>query len=158
MTTTSHDRDAASAEGDRRRNAGIHQATNPARRRPVLLTQQAELLDAVLSSPNGEATMNDVTAPPEKHADGGKWRGAVPQFLRRRGLICAVGYTISIRPARHAGPVRVWAADAPPEALVSARDALRILAADAERAIAEADSAGSDNAANNLEQRDLFSE
>ena len=154
--TLPNDRHAGRAEGERRADAGIRQATDPARRRPVLLAQQAELLDAVLTSPNGEATMDDVTAPAEKHADGGKWRGAVAKVLQRRGLIRSVGFAASIRPARHAGPLRVWTADAPTEALVLARDALRAAAAVAERDLAEADSNDSDDTADDLEQRNLF--
>lgn len=70
----------------------------------------------LLNSPNGIAGMTSAPAPYDRipFADGGRWRGSIPQELRRRGIIRpllrsenATAVT-ALRPSRHAGITRLW--------------------------------------------------
>ena len=96
------------AEGERRREIGMALA---AARRPDRVTLgRWSLLNALLRSPSGTATIDAATTPNELaagFADGGKWRGAVVLSLLRDGMAEVVGTVRSIRPSRHRGYVAV---------------------------------------------------
>jgi len=96
------------AEGERRRDIGISLAAT--RRIDRVAMGRWSLVNALLRSPDGTATIDAATAPDELaagFADGGKWRGAVVLSLLRDGLAECVGATRSIRPSRHRGWVAV---------------------------------------------------
>jgi hypothetical protein len=72
---------------------------------------QLAMIDALLRSPDGEATIDDATAPEDLRLafpDGGQWRGSVTRDLARHGLIEKVAAAPSERPSRHAGIRYVW--------------------------------------------------
>ncbi len=93
--------------GEKRAGRSINRAAyfhEPQIRRDTL-----RFLDALLSSATGCATLDDATPDLKaKHADGGKWRGAVVKRLRAAGIIVAVGYVRSCRLHRNAGPSVEW--------------------------------------------------
>jgi hypothetical protein len=96
------------AEGERRREIGMNRA---AARRPdrVSLGRWA-LVNALLRSPDGTATIDAATSPNELaagFADGGRWRGTVTRSLVADGLAEITGTTRSIRPTRHRGWIAV---------------------------------------------------
>ena len=95
-------------EGNARRDVGMAFA---AARRPDRVTLgRLRMVQALLSSPDGKATIDDATTRDELtsgFADGGKWRGTVTRSLVADGFACIVGTTRSVRPARHRGYVAV---------------------------------------------------
>lgn len=96
-------------EAERLRDAGLDQA---AKRRPdrVMLGRLA-MLDALLQSPDGTATIDDATPPKEFAAgyrDGGFWRGQITRSLAEAGYIERIGWRLSSRPTRHRSPVSIW--------------------------------------------------
>ncbi|MEQ8847414.1 MAG: hypothetical protein RIC11_06675 [Botrimarina sp.] len=103
------DRSALRSEGERRRDHGMAAAACPKALR--VRAGQVALLDALLRSPDGTATIDDATAPDDLRAaftDGGQWRGTVPRALAAMGLIDKVAIGSSQRPSRHAGTRGVW--------------------------------------------------
>jgi hypothetical protein len=94
------------AEGERRRDVGM--ALAAARRPDKVSLGRLAMVRALLSAPDGIATIDDATGPEELAAefdDGGKWRGAVTRSLVNDGLAVIVGTTRSRRPSRHRGYV-----------------------------------------------------
>lgn len=95
-------------DGATRRNVGMAFA---AARRPDRVTiGRLRMVQALLASPNGKATIDDATTADELlsgFADGGKWRGTVTRSIVADGLACIVGTTRSNRPSRHRGYVAV---------------------------------------------------
>ena len=96
------------AEGERRRDEGMNRA---AARRPDRVTMgRWALVNALLRSPDGTATIDAATSPDELaagFADGGRWRGTVTRSLIADELAEIIGTTRSIRPSRHRGWVAV---------------------------------------------------
>ena len=84
--------------------------TLAAERRPgKLQVGQIAMLDCLLSSPSGTATIDDATENLDtQFRDGGKWRGSVVQSLAMKGIIKKVGVEVSNRPSRHRGYVSRW--------------------------------------------------
>ncbi len=69
------------------------------------------MLEALLRSPDGTATIDDATSIYElahPFDDDGKWRGSVPRVLSSRGIIVPAGLATSCRPSRHGGDVKRW--------------------------------------------------
>lgn len=100
-------RDELKAKGRRRKDRGMLAALTG----KCLLVSQGQLamLDALLRSPDGTATIDDATSDlSRKFADGGKWRGSVTRTLASRGAIEKAGYATSCRPSRHACPTTRW--------------------------------------------------
>jgi len=96
------------AEGERRRDIGVSLAAT--RRIDRVAMGRWALVNALLRSPDGTATIDAATSPDELatgFADGGRWRGAVVLSLLRDGLAECTGTTRSIRPSRHRGWVAV---------------------------------------------------
>jgi hypothetical protein len=95
-------------DGDARRDVGMAFA---AARRPDRVTLgRLRMVQALLASPDGKATIDDATSGEELtagFADGGKWRGTVTRSLVADGYASIVGTTRSVRPARHRGYVAV---------------------------------------------------
>jgi hypothetical protein len=95
-------------EGDKRRDVGMAFA---AARRPDRVTLgRVRMVQALIASPDGKATIDDATTDDELStgfADGGKWRGTVTKSIVADGLACIVGATRSNRPSRHRGYVSV---------------------------------------------------
>ncbi len=81
-----------------------------ANRRPDKVTAgKIAMLRALLTSPDGTATIDDATPDlAESFADGGKWRGPVCRSLSMAKLIESVGVEKSDRPSRHRGYVARW--------------------------------------------------
>ncbi|MEN0109291.1 MAG: hypothetical protein AAF805_01080 [Planctomycetota bacterium] len=103
------DRSALRQDGERRRDAGMAAAACPKAIR--VRAGQLALLDALLRSPDGMATIDDATPPDDLRAafaDGGQWRGTVPRSLAADGLIEKVAAGASLRPSRHAGARYIW--------------------------------------------------
>lgn len=100
-------RDNLRQQGDWLRDAGMGLAAGA--RPDRVTTGKAAFLRALLSSPDGTATIDDATADlsAEFH-DGGKWRGTVTRSLAMRGFIEPVGAVKSDRPSRHRGYVTRW--------------------------------------------------
>lgn len=93
--------------GEKRAKRGIRRAAHL--HEPQILRDTLRFLNALLDSPTGCATLDDATPDLKaKHADGGKWRGAVVKRLRAAGIIVAVGYVRSCRLHRNAGPSVEW--------------------------------------------------
>ena len=66
-------------------------------------------IDALLSSPNSTATIEDADINlNDKFVDGGKWRGSVTRHLALLSIIEPYGYEKSRRPSRHCGTVMRW--------------------------------------------------
>lgn len=106
------DTDDTLAEGARRRDEGIQQATRRRKRQRLVLRGQIRLLRAMLRDRDREAT-TDATCLDLKnaYANGGKWRGHITLGLSRACVITKTGkYIPSARPARHACPIPVWRA------------------------------------------------
>ena len=93
--------------GEKRAKRGIRRAAylyEPQIRRDTL-----RFVEALLASPTGCATLDDATPDLKaKHADGGKWRGAVVKRLRAAGIVVAVRYVRSCRLHCNAGPSVEW--------------------------------------------------
>ena len=93
--------------GEKRAERGIRRAAylhEPQIRRDTL-----RMLDCLLLSPNGCATLDGATDDlKRKHADGGQWRASIPKRLRSAGLIVGERVVKSARPARHAGYLTEW--------------------------------------------------
>ena len=103
------DRAGLRREGETRRDAGMAAAALPKAVR--VRAGQVAMLDALLRSPDGTATIDDATAPDDlgqAFADGGQWRGSVPRSLAAMGLIAKLAAGASDRPSRHAGARYVW--------------------------------------------------
>lgn len=114
------DRDALRGDGERRRDAGVAAAACPKALR--VRVGQVALLDALIRSPDGTATIDDATPPDDLRdafADGGRWRGAIPLSLARDGLIEKVAAGASLRPSRHAGVRYVWRVVDRPKAIIA---------------------------------------
>jgi hypothetical protein len=96
------------AEGERRRDIGMNRA---AARRPDRVTVgRWALVNELLRSPDGTATIDAATSPNELatgFADGGRWRGTITRTLVADGLCEITGTTRSIRPSRHRGWIAV---------------------------------------------------
>jgi hypothetical protein len=99
----------AAAEGRRRRDKGMSLAAM--NRRRLIVADQLLLLRVMLLSSDLTATLDDVVGWDRmfgKYADGGRWRGSVPQGLARAGLIVPNGFAVSHRVSRHRGYLRRW--------------------------------------------------
>ena len=93
--------------GEKRAVRGIQRAAYS--HEPQIRRDTLRMLDALLASPTGCATLDDATSDLlAQHADGGMWRGSIPRRLREAGLIVGVGAKKSARPSRHAGNLTVW--------------------------------------------------
>ena len=93
--------------GKKRAERGIRRAAYS--HEPQIRRDTLRMLDALLASPTGCATLDDATDDLRgKHPDGGKWRASVPKRLRVAGLIVAERVVKSTRPARHAGYLTEW--------------------------------------------------
>ncbi len=93
--------------GDKRAERGIQRAAYS--HEPQIRRDTLRMLDSLLASPTGCATLDDATSDlTAKHADGGMWRGSIPRRLRALGLIVSLGAARSARPTRHAGLLNEW--------------------------------------------------
>lgn len=113
------DRAALQQQGERQRDAGMGAAAEAKARR--IRAGKIAMLDALLRSPDGTATIDDATPPDdlrEAFADGGCWRGSVTLSLAKDGLIEKVAAGPSVRPSRHAGLRHVWRLTDRPTAIV----------------------------------------
>jgi len=104
---TPTNRDELCTKGRRRKDRGMAAALVG---KCLMVTQgQLAMLDALLRSPNGTASIDDATTDlTKKFPDCGHWRGSVPKLLAKRGIIERDGYVTSCRPSRHACPVTRW--------------------------------------------------
>lgn len=102
-----NDRNSLRDAGENGKIKGMELAAN---RRPDRVTQgKIAMLTALLSSPDGTATIDDATADlTEQFNDGGKWRGSVCRTLAMAKLIERVAIVKSDRPSRHGGHVTCW--------------------------------------------------
>lgn len=95
-------------DGETRRDVGMALA---AARRPDRVTLgRVRMVQALLSSPNGTATIDDASTAGELSsgfADGGRWRGSVTRSIVADGIAFVSGTTRSNRPSRHRGYVAV---------------------------------------------------
>ncbi len=115
MTEQTAQTDDLRAEGERRRDVGMALA---AARRPDRVTLgRLAMVQALVDSLDGTATIDDATTPEELEAgyeDGGRWRGTVTRSLVADGYAEIVGTTRSRRPSRHRGYIaRLRLADRP---------------------------------------------
>lgn len=93
--------------GKKRAERGIRRAAYS--HEPQIRRDTVRMLDALLASPSGCATVDDATdAPRAKYADGGKWRGSIAKRLLAAGIIVVHRVVRSSRPARHAGYLTEW--------------------------------------------------
>ena len=93
--------------GEKRAERGVRRAAYS--HEPQIRRDMLRMLDALLASPDGCATLDDATDELRaKHADGGKWRASIPKRLRADGLIVGERVVKSVRPARHAGFLTEW--------------------------------------------------
>jgi len=94
-------------QGEALRDAGMALA---ARRQEWLINRDSlAMLLAIRRSPDRTASTDDaVDDLADQYADGGRWRGMVPQRLSRAGLIIPAGAIKSARPSRHRGFVTLW--------------------------------------------------
>lgn len=114
------DRDALQREGSRRRDAGMTAAADFKAVR--VRAGQVALLDALLTSGDGTATIDDATPRSDLRqafGDGGQWRGSVTRGLAEKGLIEKVAAGPSLRPSRHAGTRYVWRLVSRPNAIIA---------------------------------------
>lgn len=89
-------------EAEARRDHGVALAVE--RRPERALLGELALLDALLASPDGTATADDIADDPRlQYQDGGRWVGGVTLRLLRAGLITEAGVVRSVRPSRHRG-------------------------------------------------------
>lgn len=102
------DRKPLCRDAEMRRDVGMALA---AARRPDRVTLgRVRLLQALLASPDGTATIDDASTADELSsgfADGGRWRGTVTRSLVADGFAVIVHTTRSVRPSRHRGYVSV---------------------------------------------------
>ncbi len=95
------------AKGERRAERGIQRAALD--HETDIERDTEKFLDAILSSPDGLATMDDAADKlTVNYRAGGRWRAAVPMGLKREAIIAADSVGKSSRPARHAGLQTVW--------------------------------------------------
>ena len=125
--------DSLRTEGERLRDVGMALA---AARRPDRVTLgRLALVQALVDSLDGTATIDDATPPDEMAAgyeDGGRWRGTVTRSLVADGLATIDGTTRSRRPSRHRGYVaRLRLADRPAAIAYLQRMAAALAAYDA---------------------------
>lgn len=101
------DRTLLQNKGEAKKETGM---TLSAESRAELVAEgQIALLEALLRSADGTATVDDATSDlSEKFDRGGKWRGSIPSRLARQRIIERVGDCKSDRPSRHRGYVSVW--------------------------------------------------
>lgn len=101
------DKPSLRAEGDRRRDEGMALA---AYRSPdKIQVAQVAMLERLLTSPDGTATIDDATEDlTAEFRDGGNWRGSVVRNLALKGVIEKVGVEVSNRPSRHRGYIARW--------------------------------------------------
>lgn len=93
--------------GEALRDRGMERAAR--HRQWRIAAGQLALLRAIRRNPERTATTDDATSDVSmQYADGGRWRGSVPQRLALDGLIERVGTVKSTRPSRHCGYVAVW--------------------------------------------------
>jgi hypothetical protein len=114
------DRDALRRIGETRRDVGMAAAACPKALR--VRVGKLAMLDALLRSPDGTASIDDATAPDdmaEAFADGGQWRGQITRSLAADGLIAKVAAGASDRPSRHAGARYVWRLVSRPKAIIA---------------------------------------
>lgn len=104
---TNFNRDNLRQQGERCRDAGMGLAAGA--RPDRVTTGKAAFVRALLSAPDGTATIDDATADLSvEFDDGGKWRGTVTRSLAVLGFIEPVGVVRSDRPSRHRGYVTRW--------------------------------------------------
>jgi hypothetical protein len=78
-------------------------------RAELVAAGQIALLEALLRSADGTATVDDATSDlSAKFERGGKWRGSIPSRLARNRIIERIGDCKSDRPSRHRSYVSVW--------------------------------------------------
>ena len=107
MICNTNNRDKLQADGERRKANGISLAAGC--KEDLIAAGKLALLDALLASPDGTATIDDATADlTEQFADGGRWRGSVTRSLAMRRIIAADSVDKSDRPSRHRGYVTRW--------------------------------------------------
>ena len=107
MICNTNNRDKLQADGERRKAAGISLAAGC--REDLIAAGKLAMLDALLASPDGTATIDDSTADlSEQFKDGGRWRGTVTRSLAMRRIIAVDSVTRSDRPSRHRGFVTRW--------------------------------------------------
>lgn len=105
--TSTIDREQLQAVGERRKANGIALAAGC--KEDLIAAGKLAMLDALLSSPDGTATIDDATADlSHQFADGGRWRGAVTRSLAMRRIITPQCVDKSDRPSRHRGYVTRW--------------------------------------------------
>lgn len=93
------------------KDAGIQQLAGKYPRQRLDL--QIRLLAALLESPHGIASLNDLGEPADLDfrgaGSGGAWRGAAINALATEGLIESIpGTAASKRKSSHAGSLRTW--------------------------------------------------
>ncbi len=99
--------DQGREKGGRRAERGIKRAAHD--HQEDIERDTLRFLDALLTSPDGTATLDTATDElSEKFRDGGRWRASIPKRLKADGLIVAERVVKSSRPARHAGYVTEW--------------------------------------------------
>jgi hypothetical protein len=114
---TPRNRDSYPAEGELRRDAGM--ALAAASKLDRVTAGQIAMLRALLTAPDGIATIDDATDDlAAEFRDGGKWRGTVTRSLAASRFIESVGAVRSERPSRHRGYITRWRMVDRPKAIV----------------------------------------
>ncbi len=102
------DRKSLCKDGETRRDIGMAMA---AARRPDRVTLgRVRLLQALLASLDGTASIDDASTADELQtgfADGGRWHGTITRSLVADGFAIIANLTRSVRPSRHRGYVAV---------------------------------------------------
>lgn len=107
MICKTNNRDKLQADGERRKADGIALAAGC--KEDLIAAGKLAMLDALLSSPDGTASIDDATADlSAQFKDGGRWRGAVTRSLAMRRIIAVDSVIKSDRPSRHRGYVTRW--------------------------------------------------
>ena len=101
------ERNLLRTQGDAQKEAGM--ALSAESRAELVAEGQIALLEALLRSAEGTATVDDATSDLSTKFDrGGKWRGSIPSRLARNRIIERIGDCKSDRPSRHRSYVSVW--------------------------------------------------
>lgn len=107
MNCETNNRGAMQATGERHKAAGILLAAGC--KEDLIEAGKLAMLDALLASADGVATIDDATADlSAQFTDGGRWRGSVTRSLAMRRIIAAESVIKSDRPSRHRGYVTRW--------------------------------------------------
>ncbi len=123
---THKNRDSLRTEGEGRRDVGM--ALAAASKLDKVTAGKVALLRAMLTAPDGTATIDDATDDlAAEFRDGGKWRGNVTRSLAIGRLIESVGAVKSDRPSRHRGYVTRWRLADRPKAIAYLASLVRSL-------------------------------